>query len=50
MDTDLVEVIPDRLHMFRFPIGQAYLWQDGEALTRATGCCPPGTASPPSAR
>ncbi|MER6196189.1 MBL fold metallo-hydrolase [Streptomyces sp. NPDC001586] len=30
---DLVEVIPDRLHMLRFPIGQAYLWQDGEALT-----------------
>ncbi|MEU9375132.1 MBL fold metallo-hydrolase [Streptomyces sp. NPDC048255] len=30
---DLVEVLPDRLHMFRFPIGQAYLWQDGEALT-----------------
>ncbi|MFD3755573.1 MBL fold metallo-hydrolase [Streptomyces sp. NPDC058622] len=30
---DLVEVIPNRLHMFRFPIGQAYLWQDGEALT-----------------
>ncbi|MER7731543.1 MBL fold metallo-hydrolase [Streptomyces erythrochromogenes] len=30
---DLVEVIPNRLHMLRFPIGQAYLWQDGEALT-----------------
>ncbi|MFD3804580.1 MBL fold metallo-hydrolase [Streptomyces sp. NPDC058611] len=30
---DLVEVLPNRLHMFRFPIGQAYLWQDGEALT-----------------
>ncbi|MEU9086147.1 MBL fold metallo-hydrolase [Streptomyces sp. NPDC048357] len=30
---DLVEVVPDRLHMLRFPIGQAYLWQDGEALT-----------------
>ncbi|GHI83818.1 MBL fold metallo-hydrolase [Streptomyces xanthophaeus] len=30
---DLVEVLPDRLHMFRFPIGQAYLWQDGGALT-----------------
>ncbi|MER5928676.1 MBL fold metallo-hydrolase [Streptomyces sp. NPDC002054] len=30
---DLVEVLPDRLHMLRFPIGQAYLWQDGEALT-----------------
>ncbi|MFF3213297.1 MBL fold metallo-hydrolase [Streptomyces sp. NPDC002886] len=30
---DLAEVIPGRLHMLRFPIGQAYLWRDGEALT-----------------
>ncbi|MGW5398259.1 MBL fold metallo-hydrolase [Streptomyces sp. NPDC003952] len=30
---DLVDVIPDRLHMLRFPIGQAYLWRDGGALT-----------------
>ncbi|MGW0362999.1 MBL fold metallo-hydrolase [Streptomyces sp. NPDC002990] len=30
---DLIEVIPDRLHMLRCPIGQAYLWRDGEALT-----------------
>ncbi|WP_093803758.1 MBL fold metallo-hydrolase [Streptomyces sp. Wb2n-11] len=30
---DLVEILPDRLHMFRFPIGQAYLWRDGEELT-----------------
>ncbi|MFF4642779.1 MBL fold metallo-hydrolase [Streptomyces sp. NPDC001389] len=32
---ELVEVLPNRLHMLRFPIGQAYLWQDrgGEALT-----------------
>lgn len=30
---DLVEVVPDRLYMLRFPIGQAYLWRDGEALT-----------------
>ncbi|MFI8388389.1 MBL fold metallo-hydrolase [Streptomyces sp. NPDC085540] len=30
---DLVEVLPNRLYMLRFPIGQAYLWQDGEALT-----------------
>lgn len=30
---DLVEVVPQRLHMLRFPIGQAYLWCDGEALT-----------------
>ncbi|GGY89426.1 MBL fold metallo-hydrolase [Streptomyces nitrosporeus] len=26
---DLVEVLPQRLYMFRFPIGQAYLWCDG---------------------
>jgi glyoxylase-like metal-dependent hydrolase (beta-lactamase superfamily II) len=25
---DLVEILP-RLHMLRFPIGQAYLWRDG---------------------
>ncbi|MER5728788.1 MBL fold metallo-hydrolase [Streptomyces sp. NPDC002138] len=30
---DLVDVIPHRLYMLRFPIGQAYLWRDGEALT-----------------
>ncbi|MEU9147973.1 MBL fold metallo-hydrolase [Streptomyces sp. NPDC048349] len=30
---DLIDVLPNRLHMLRFPIGQAYLWQDGEALT-----------------
>ncbi|MFF5445735.1 MBL fold metallo-hydrolase [Streptomyces sp. NPDC012888] len=36
---DLVEVLPSqnrlrlRLHMLRFPIGQACLWQDGGALT-----------------
>ncbi|MFE7465942.1 MBL fold metallo-hydrolase [Streptomyces sp. NPDC057499] len=29
---DLVEVLP-RLHMFRFPVGQAYLWRDGSDLT-----------------
>ncbi|WP_329113552.1 MBL fold metallo-hydrolase [Streptomyces sp. NBC_01465] len=29
---DLVEVLP-RLHLLRFPIGQAYLWRDGEELT-----------------
>ncbi|MFJ6513845.1 MBL fold metallo-hydrolase [Streptomyces sp. NPDC091406] len=29
---DLVEVLP-RLHMFRFRIGQAYLWRDGADLT-----------------
>ncbi|MEU9007743.1 MBL fold metallo-hydrolase [Streptomyces sp. NPDC048551] len=30
---DIVEVLPQRLHMLRFPIGQAYLWQDGGAVT-----------------
>ncbi|MEU1495768.1 MBL fold metallo-hydrolase [Streptomyces sp. NPDC005776] len=29
---DLVEVLP-QLHMFRFRIGQAYLWRDGAELT-----------------
>ncbi|MFI1190671.1 MBL fold metallo-hydrolase [Streptomyces californicus] len=29
---DLFEVLP-RLHMFRFRIGQAYLWRDGTDLT-----------------
>ncbi|MEW2174507.1 MBL fold metallo-hydrolase [Streptomyces sp. NPDC007027] len=29
---DLVEVLPP-LHMFRFRIGQAYLWNDGKDLT-----------------
>ncbi|MFK8911033.1 MBL fold metallo-hydrolase [Streptomyces sp. YS-3] len=29
---DLVPVTPE-LHMFRFPIGQAYLWRDGDELT-----------------
>lgn len=29
---DTVEVLP-QLHMFRFAIGQAYLWRDGEELT-----------------
>lgn len=29
---DLVRVTP-QLHMFRFPVGQAYLWRDGDELT-----------------
>lgn len=29
---DLIEVLPGRLHMFRFRIGQAYLWCDGAEL------------------
>ncbi|MET9960550.1 MBL fold metallo-hydrolase [Streptomyces sp. NPDC006326] len=30
---ETVEVIPGRLHLLGFPIGQAYLWRDGGALT-----------------
>ena len=30
--TDVIEVVP-RLHLFRFPVGQAYLWDDGDELT-----------------
>ncbi|NLU68757.1 MBL fold metallo-hydrolase [Streptomyces sp. HNM0574] len=34
--------IHERLHMLRFPVGQAYLWRDGDALTLIdTG--PPGS-------
>lgn len=29
---DVVELLP-RLHLLRFPVGQAYLWRDGEELT-----------------
>ncbi|GAA2781324.1 MBL fold metallo-hydrolase [Saccharopolyspora taberi] len=29
---DVVEVLP-HLHMFRFAVGQAYLWRDGTSLT-----------------
>ncbi|MFF8845551.1 MBL fold metallo-hydrolase [Streptomyces sp. NPDC015127] len=29
---DIIRVLP-QLHMFRFPIGQAYLWRDGDELT-----------------
>jgi glyoxylase-like metal-dependent hydrolase (beta-lactamase superfamily II) len=29
---DFVQVLP-QLHMFRFPIGQAYVWRDGDELT-----------------
>jgi hypothetical protein len=25
---DVVEVLPGRLHEFRFAVGQAYLWRD----------------------
>ncbi|MFC7307869.1 MBL fold metallo-hydrolase [Streptomyces monticola] len=29
---DVIEVVP-RLHLLRFPVGQAYLWRDGAELT-----------------
>ncbi|MFF3688296.1 MBL fold metallo-hydrolase [Streptomyces sp. NPDC002187] len=29
---DFLQLLP-QLHMFRFPIGQAYLWHDGDELT-----------------
>lgn len=29
---DVVEILP-RLHLLRFPVGQAYLWRDGRELT-----------------
>ncbi|WP_399881963.1 MBL fold metallo-hydrolase [Streptomyces sp. BBFR51] len=29
---DVVELLP-RLHLLRFPVGQAYLWRDGDDLT-----------------
>jgi glyoxylase-like metal-dependent hydrolase (beta-lactamase superfamily II) len=30
---DVVELLPGRLHLLRFPIGQAYLWHDPGELT-----------------
>ncbi|WP_156724598.1 MBL fold metallo-hydrolase [Streptomyces apocyni] len=33
---DVIEVLP-QLHMLRFPVGQAYLWRDGDALTLIDG-------------
>ncbi|MER5914924.1 MBL fold metallo-hydrolase [Streptomyces sp. NPDC001982] len=29
---DVIEILP-RLHLLRFPVGQAYLWADGDELT-----------------
>jgi glyoxylase-like metal-dependent hydrolase (beta-lactamase superfamily II) len=40
---DFIQVSP-RLYMFRFPIGQAYVWRDGDELTLVdagqAGCAP----------
>jgi glyoxylase-like metal-dependent hydrolase (beta-lactamase superfamily II) len=30
---ELIEVLPGRLHLLRFSVGQAYLWQDPGSLT-----------------
>ncbi|MFI6033392.1 MBL fold metallo-hydrolase [Streptomyces sp. NPDC051315] len=38
---DVVELLP-RLHLLRFPVGQAYLWRDGGALT-LVDAGPPGS-------
>jgi glyoxylase-like metal-dependent hydrolase (beta-lactamase superfamily II) len=38
---DVVELLP-RLHLLRFPVGQAYLWRDGAELT-LVDAGPPGS-------
>jgi hypothetical protein len=30
---ETIEMLPGLLHMFRFGVGQAYLWQDPGSLT-----------------
>jgi glyoxylase-like metal-dependent hydrolase (beta-lactamase superfamily II) len=40
---DLIELTP-RLHMLRFPVGQAYVWRDGEDLTLVDSG-PPGSGA-----
>ncbi|MFE0101252.1 MBL fold metallo-hydrolase [Streptomyces sp. NPDC059009] len=40
---DVIEIAP-RLHLLRFPVGQAYLWRDGEELT-LVDAGPPGAAA-----
>jgi glyoxylase-like metal-dependent hydrolase (beta-lactamase superfamily II) len=41
---DVIELLP-RLHLLRFPVGQAYLWRDGEELT-LIDAGPAGSAGP----
>ncbi|MFI6932624.1 MBL fold metallo-hydrolase [Streptomyces sp. NPDC050287] len=41
---DVVELLP-RLHLLRFPVGQAYLWRDDPELT-LIDAGPPGSAAP----
>ncbi|MEU6260724.1 MBL fold metallo-hydrolase [Streptomyces sp. NPDC047043] len=40
---DVIELLP-RLHLLRFPVGQAYLWRDGDELT-LIDAGPPGSAA-----
>ncbi|MFD9390128.1 MBL fold metallo-hydrolase [Streptomyces sp. NPDC060000] len=40
---DVVELLP-RLHLLRFPVGQAYLWCDGDELT-LVDAGPPGSGA-----
>ncbi|MFG2129379.1 MBL fold metallo-hydrolase [Streptomyces sp. NPDC048751] len=40
---DVVELLP-RLHLLRFPVGQAYLWRDGAELT-LIDAGPPGSGA-----
>ncbi|WP_437023356.1 MBL fold metallo-hydrolase [Streptomyces sp. enrichment culture] len=42
---DIVELLPGRLHLLRFPVGQAYLWRDGDRLS-LVDAGPPGSAEP----
>ncbi len=41
---DVIELLP-RLHLLRFPVGQAYLWRDGDELT-LVDAGPAGSGAP----
>jgi glyoxylase-like metal-dependent hydrolase (beta-lactamase superfamily II) len=41
---DVIELLP-RLHLLRFPVGQAYLWHDGDELT-LVDAGPAGSGAP----
>ncbi|MCI3275252.1 MBL fold metallo-hydrolase [Streptomyces cylindrosporus] len=41
---EVVELIPGHLHLLRFPVGQAYVWRDGEDLT-LVDAGPPGSGA-----
>lgn len=45
---DVIELLP-HLHLLRFPVGQAYLWRDGNAST-LIDAGPAGSAAPIAAR